>query len=298
MSGKAARIVLDCQDIVGESLIWSADERALYWVDIVGSRIHRLDPETGNHLTWATPEFPTSIGLRKGGGFVVGLRQRVTLWRPNGAFETMAMPEPDMPGNRLNEGVVAPDGSFWIGTMADNIGPDGSPQRMAGDAGILYRIAPDASVTRLSDDRFGITNTMVWLDGDRFVTADTVRNELYLYDYDPTVRRLTNRRVFAKIDRGLPDGSTRDAAGNVYNARVARGAAIARISGKGDVLDLIELPCSSPTSCAFGGPELTTLYVTSSQFGSSPGYLAQHPLEGGLFAIDEVGTGALPFNFG
>ena len=130
------------------------------------------------------------------------------------------------------------------------------------------------------------------------MTADTLRNELYLYDHDPTARRLTNRRLLAKIDRGLPDGSTRDAAGGIYNARVAGGAAIARLSGNGDLLAMIELPCTSPTSCAFGGPELATLYVTSSRFGVSQAHLEQHPLEGGLFAIDEVGTGTLPFNFG
>src|SRR5690348_7228737 len=107
--------ILRADDVVGESLVWSPDERALYWVDIVGSRIHRLEPATGAHRIWPTREYPTSIGLRQGGGFVVGLRQRVTLWEPDGPFETLAVPEPDLPGNRLNEGCVAPDGSFWVG---------------------------------------------------------------------------------------------------------------------------------------------------------------------------------------
>lgn len=293
-----ARLVLDCKDVVGESAIWSAAERALHWVDIVRSRIQRFEPQSGSHRIWETPEYPTSIGLRKGGGFIVGLRHRVALWRPGGAFETFAVPEPDMPGNRLNEGVVAPDGSFWVGTTAENIGPDGEPQEMAGTTGSLYRIAPDGSVAKLCDDVFGITNTMVWLEGNRFVTADTVRNELYVYDHDPDAHRLTNRGVLAKIDHGLPDGSTRDAAGTVYNARVAGGAAIARLSGDGEVLGMIELPCRSPTSCAFGGPDLTTLYVTSARFGASQSHLAEHPVEGGLFAIDELGKGTLPHHFG
>ena len=140
-----ARLVLDCRNIVGESLIWVDAEQSLYWVDIVGSRIHRWAPDSGAQDVWATPELPTSIGLRKDGGFIVGLRQRVCLWRPGGSFETFAVPEPDLPGNRLNEGVVAPDGSFWVGTMAENIGPDGGPQPMSGNSGI--RMSNDADMS-------------------------------------------------------------------------------------------------------------------------------------------------------
>lgn len=293
-----ARLIIDCKDIVGESIVWSQAEQALYWVDIVGSRIHRLEPETGRHDIWQTSELPTSIGLCQDGSFIVGLRRRVTRWRPDGPFETFALPEPELPGNRLNEGVVAPDGSFWVGTMQDNIGLDLGPKEMTEHSGSLYRIAPDGSVSRPSDDRFGITNTMVWLDGTRFVTADTRTNSLFLYDYDASTRRLSNRRVFAQIDRGLPDGSTRDASGFVYNARVGGGAAIARISQTGEIAGLTDLPCSSPTSCTFGGEAFDTLYVTSSRFGMSPKELELNPQEGGVFALDGMGTGLPASLFG
>jgi sugar lactone lactonase YvrE len=287
-----ARLLLECNDVVGESIIWSPGEQCLYWVDIIGGRIHRLDPANGAHETWTTPELPTSIGLTTAGDFIVGLRHRVARWRPGGTFETFAVPEPDRRGNRLNEGVVAPDGSFWAGTMQDNIGPNREPKEIAGKKGALYRIAPDGTVTELSDDRFGITNTMVWLDDGRFVTADTLANELYLYDYDSTAHRLANRRVLAKIERGLPDGSTRDAAGNIYNARVAGGAAMARITPTTGAVELIELPCASPTSCTFGGPDLSTLYVTSSRFGMSVEAMAGNSRDGSLYAIDGLARGA------
>lgn len=290
-----ARLVLDSRDVVGESLIWSPDEQCLWWVDIVGSRIHRFAPASDEHKTWATPELPTSIGLARDGGFIVGLRQRVVRWRPGGAFETFAVPEPDKPGNRLNEGVVAPDGSLWVGTMQENIGPDLAPKAMTENIGALYRIAPDGSVSELSADRFGITNTMVWLDDGGFVTADTLRNELYRYDYDAGTQHLRNRRVLAKIERGLPDGSTRDADGNVYNARVVGGAGIARITPAGEVNEIFDLPCQSPTSCAFGGPKLDTLYVTSARFGMSADALKDNSRDGGLFALD-VGAVGTPTN--
>lgn len=293
-----ARLALDCRNIVGESLVWSAEEAALWWVDIVGSHIHRFHPASGAHAIWPTPELPTSIGLRSGGGFIVGLRRRVALWRPDGPFETLAVPEPDLPGNRLNEGVVAPDGSFWVGTMAENIGPDGSPQPMAGDTGALYRITADGTVRRLCEDRFGISNTMVWLDDGRFVTADTLKNALYLYAHDAVAERLTDRRELApSIARGLPDGSARDRAGRIYNARVVGGAAIVRIDPD-KAVDFFDLPCRSPTSCAFGGADLRTLYVTSSRFGMSGAELATSPAEGGLFALDAGAEGLPPHRFG
>lgn len=294
----AARLVLAADDIVGESIIWSPGEQALYWVDIVGGRIHRLDPANGAHRHWETPELPTSIGLRRGGGFIVGLRQRVTLWRPDGPFETFAVPEPDKPENRLNEGVVAPDGSFWVGTMQDNINPDRSPREMTASAGALYRIAPDGGVARLTEPDFGITNTMVWTDDGRFVTADTLENTLYVYDYDDRANTLGNRRVFARLDRALPDGSTRDKAGNVYNCRVVGGAAVARLGPDGGLLGYLELPCASPTSCTFGGPDLKTLYVTSSRFGLSEAERRARPQEGAVFAIDTGWVGEPSHAFG
>jgi sugar lactone lactonase YvrE len=292
----ATELILKADDVVGESLVWSPEERALYWIDIVGSRIHRLEPHSGAHRTWQTPEYPTSIGLRRGGGFVVGLRRRVTLWQPDTAFETLAVPEPDLPGNRLNEGCVAPDGSFWVGTMQENIGPGGAPKEMTAHSGAIYRVTAAGEVTRLTEPTFGITNTMVWLDDERFVTADTLKNELYQYGMKNGA--LAGRRLFAKLDRGRPDGSTRDAEGNIYNARVAGGSAIARLSPAGALLEYLDLPCASPTSCTFGGADLSTLFVTSSSFGLSAEQRAAAPQEGSLFAIETPWRGGIANRFG
>lgn len=295
----AARLILDCRNIVGESIVWSVAEQSLYWVDIVGSHIHSYAPASGQHHSWPTPELPTSIGLRKDGGFIVGLRRRVALWSPGGGFETFAVPEPDQPGNRLNEGVVGPDGAFWVGTMQENIAPDGSPQEMTEDRGALYRIAPDGSVKRLTGPVFGITNTMVWTLDGRFVTADTQKNQLYCYDHDVRGATISNRRGFgAGLARGLPDGSTRAADGTIYTARVAGGGCIAMLASHGELLANLDLPCSSPTSCRFGGSELTTLFVTSARFGMRSDELAANPIEGGLFAVDHDSTGVPPHRFG
>ncbi|TIO84713.1 MAG: SMP-30/gluconolactonase/LRE family protein, partial [Mesorhizobium sp.] len=204
----------------------------------------------------------------------------------DGPFRTLAMIEDDRPGTRLNEGVVAPDGSFWVGTMANNIGPDDAPVPIASDEGRLYRVGREGNVTPLSEDRFGITNTMVWLPDGRFVTADTTKNALYSYDWDKKAGRLGRALpFFTGFERGLPDGSCLDAEGYIWNCRVVGGSCLARIAPDGKLDRIAELPCSWPTSCAFGGPGLDTLFVTSARFTMSAEHLDANPFEGGLFAL-------------
>lgn len=279
-----AELVFAAADIVGESLVWDDRRQRLAWVDIIGRRIHRLDPASGAHEVWPTPGLVTSIGLRDDGGAIVGLERQLALWDWGGPFRPICEVEPDLPGNRLNEGVVGPDGAFWIGTMQNNIAADGSPQEIKAPTGRIYSLTPDGRLARLSDDAFWITNTFVWPAPDRLVTADTVADTLFSYDVGPD--GLENRRVFqAGFGRGVPDGSCLDAEGGIWTARVAGGACLTRTGPDGKVVDLAGLPCTWPTSCAFGGPDLDTLYVTSARFTMSADHLAAHPDEGGLFAI-------------
>jgi len=294
-----ANIVLDTKDIVGESIIWSGDEQALYWVDIGGKRIHRLEVEGGRHDTWPAPDFPTSIGMRRDGGFIVGLAHEVCLWTPGEAFETFAVPEPDRPGNRLNEGKVAPDGSFWVSTMQNNLNADGSPKDMDSHIGAVYRIDPSGAVAQLTPNEYGITNTMAWTSNNRFLFADTLANEIYAFDYDPSSKAIANRRtIVSGFKRGLPDGSCLDSEDALWNCRVVGGAAVARFSETGQPLGLVDLPVSWPTSCTFGGPDLTTLYVTSARFTMTPDHLAAHPQEGSLVAVETAIRGLPEPKFG
>ncbi|ESX96153.1 MULTISPECIES: SMP-30/gluconolactonase/LRE family protein [unclassified Mesorhizobium] len=286
MDDMNAGLLFDARDVVGESLIWDDRCDRLVWIDIIGRRIHRLDPLTSVHESWETPDLVTSIGLRTDGGAIVGLRNEIALWDFGGKFRTIATIEPDRPDIRLNEGVIAPDGSFWVGTMANNIGPDDTPVAIAQEAGQLFRVAPDGRVTRLSDDRFGITNTMAWTPDGRFITADTMKNELYSYAWDRTAWRLEHRRrFFGAFERGLPDGSCMDAEGYIWNCRVVGGSCLARIAQDGLLDRIVELPCSWPTSCAFGGAKLDTLFVTSARFTMTAEHLDAHPNEGGVFAL-------------
>jgi len=281
------KVLLEARDLVGESILWSPDEGALYWVDIGGKRIHRLVVATGHHDLWPTPDFPTSIGMREGGGFIVGLCREVCFWQPDGAFETFVAPEPDLPDNRLNEGRVAPDGSFWVSTMQNNLNADGSPRDMDRNSGAYYRIDPSGTITQLTPNEYGITNTMAWTQDNRFLTADTLANQIYSFAYDPSLKTIGDRRTIVRgFERGLPDGSCLDADDNLWNCRVVGGSSVACFDSDGTLRHLVELPVSWPTSCTFGGTDLSTLYVTSARFTMSDEHLAAHPLEGSVLAIE------------
>jgi len=294
-----ASVFFEAQDIVGESIIWSDDERALYWVDIGGKRIHRMEVKTARHDTWPTPDFPTSIGMCREGGFIVGLAREVCLWRPGGRFEVFAVPEPDIPDNRLNEGRVAPDGSFWVSTMQNNLNPDGTSKHMDASTGAVYRIDPSGTITQLTPNEYGITNTMGWTRNNRFLFADTLANEIYSFAYAPETKTISNRHtIVSGFERGLPDGSCLDADDHLWNCRVVGGAAVARFSAEGKLTNLVDLPVSWPTSCTFGGEGLTTLYVTSARFTMTPEHLAAHPLEGSLLAIETGFRGVAEPKFG
>lgn len=226
-----------------------------------GKRIHRLSLSDHRHELWPAPDFPTSIGLRADGGAIVGLRDRVALWDYGDEFRTLAVVEPDLPDNRLNEGRVGPDGAFWVGTMQNNLNPDGSPKEMTRDSGAVYRVQADGEVVQLTPREFGITNTMAWPADGRLLTADTTRNMIYAYDLFGGA--LKNKRAFSlPVDRGAPDGSCLDADGRLWNCRVGGGACVAYFRPDGGLDQLVDLPCSWPTSCTFGGADFGTLYVT------------------------------------
>ena len=293
----AVPVFFDARDIVGESLVYDDERDDLVWVDIAGKRIHRLNVATRAHDAWPAPDFPTSIGLRKGGGAVVGLRDRVVLWDFGGPFRTLAIVEPDLVRNRLNEGRVAPDGTFWVGTMRDNLNPDGTQRDLDCSSGAVYRVAADGAVTRLTPNEFGITNTMAWTKDGRFLVGDTLKNEIYAYHLKNG--GLSDKRLHvAPFARGLPDGSCLDSDDGLWNCRVVGGRAVARFRPDGSFDRLAELPCSWPTSCTFGGADMSTLYVASARFTMSAEHLAANPQEGALFALDVGARGRKENRFG
>lgn len=294
--GTAERL-LECSCIVGESLTWDDRAGLLIWVDMLGQRIHMYDPLTQTHQRHDTPEMVTSVGMRTDGGYVVGLTRRVALWEPNGTFETLAELEPDRPDNRLNEGVVGPDGCFWVGTMQNNVDANGAPRDQTEATGQVWRIWPDGRTDLMLDAGFWGTNTIAWMGG-RIIIGDTGRNTLFSFTQDGDT--LVDKQVFQHgYPHGLPDGSCVDANENLWNCRVVGGAQVLCLDAQGTPLQTVQTPCTWPTSCVLGGANLDTLFITSARFTMSATHLAAAPWEGDLFAchVPET-TGQMHHKFG
>jgi sugar lactone lactonase YvrE len=256
--------------------VWVAAEQALYWVDINGRKIFRLDG-TGRRDEWPTPMRVGSIAPRAGGGFIAGTDQGIALIDlDQDRFEVVASPEQNLPHNRFNDGKVDRQGRFWAGTMDD---------REKGSAGALYRIDPDRACSAI-DGGYGITNGPAFSpDGARMYHSDTLRQVTYAFDLD-AAGEAANRRIFLQFGPGdgHPDGMTVDAEGCLWIAFWG-GWCVRRFSPDGDLLRTVELPVEQPSSCAFGGPGLDRLYVTSATKGLDQTALAMQPNAGGLFML-------------
>ncbi len=284
MSAGAPECVLRSACELGEGPVWRAADKAVWFVDIKGLRIHRYEPESGAAFSWQAPAQPGFIAPVAGGGWIAGLKTGLHRFDPaGGRFELMATVEDASLGNRLNDGFVDARGRLWFGSMHDG---------ETDLTGALYRL--DDRGLRRMDDGYCITNgPAVSPDGRTLYHTDTLKRVLYAFDLAPD-GGLSNRRVFAEIEdgAGYPDGPAVDAEGCVWTGLFA-GWGARRYSPKGEPIGFVRLPVANVTKIAFGGPDLKTVYATTAWKGLSPAEREAQPLAGGLFRFD-VDTPGLP----
>jgi sugar lactone lactonase YvrE len=177
--------------------------------------------------------------------------------------------------------------------MRNNVAPDGAHLDVEGSTGSLYRVASDGAVT-VWDTGFGITNTVAWSpDRKTFYCGCSVGNVIYAYDYDAAEGSVANRRpLTASLERGVPDGSAVDSEGYIWNCRFS-GGCILRISPDGRLDREIEMPVSDVTNCAFGCPDMKTLYTTTASLHAK----ASERLAGGLFTFQTEVPGLSTWRF-
>lgn len=271
---------------LGESPVWSVREQCLYWVDSRGCLVFRLDPATGAVASWPTPDIIGSICLRAAGGLVVAMQTGFhILDTGTGALTFIADPEADQPENRFNDGRCDRRGRFWSGTMNDT---------RRDPTGSLYRLDADHSVARLRDDLI-VPNSICWSPDDSVMyLADTYRDRILRYRFSPEEGTISDMELLvdATDHPGRPDGSTVDCEGFLWNAEYG-GGRVLRYAPDGRIDRVLPMPVTLPTSCAFGGPGLDILYITSATQRLDAETLAKQPLAGGLFAVD-VGVSGLP----
>ncbi len=182
---------------------------------------------------------------------------------------------------RLNDARADPRGSLWMGSMRNNVNADGSAGEAGGADGKLMRLDPDGKVS-VWREGIGIANTLAWSPDRRsFYFADTIANVIWAYDYDFASGAISGERTFLQgFSRGLPDGSTMDAEGFLWNCRFY-GNCIVRVAPDGKIERVVEMPVKNITTCCFGGAELKTLFVTTASAQAPAG----DRLAGSLFAI-------------
>ncbi|MGL4398513.1 MAG: SMP-30/gluconolactonase/LRE family protein [Luteolibacter sp.] len=266
----------------GEGPVWW--QGALYFVDIEGQRVHRFDPASGDEKSWEIGQRVGTVVPRESGGLVIaGDHGLLFLNEETGGLTAIADPEPDKPDNRFNDGKCSPDGRFFVGTI--------SLVKKTGDAR-LYRLDPDLTL----HEAFGpVTNSngIAWsADGKTVYYIDTPRQEVLAFDYEPDghLRNLRSVVSTAHIEAS-PDGMTLDAEGNLWIA-FCHGACVACFNpATGEELRRITLPCLETTACAFGGPGLADLYVTT---GVHKSVVEEHA--GRLWVIRGLGVSGMPAN--
>ncbi|MGW0141412.1 SMP-30/gluconolactonase/LRE family protein [Streptomyces calvus] len=270
-------VAVRAEATLGEGPTWDPATGRLLWIDILGSRVHTYDPATGRRTLRRTDQHVGAVKPRAGGGLVLNLRDGIGLLDADDTFRWLHR-EP-VPGRRANDAAVAPDGSLWAGTMRYDEAPGG---------GTLARVTGDGTVHALLDD-VAVSNGIGWSpDGRLMYYIDSPTRRVDVFDVGEADGRITGRRCLVTIEEGagFPDGLTVDADGCVWVA-LWDGGAVRRYTPAGDLDREIPLPVPRVTACAFGGPDLTDLYLTTARVGLT----APHPLAGSLLVVPGAGQG-------
>ena len=276
---KEAKPVIVTDARLGEGPIWDHERKLLYWLDIVKKELHIYDPLILDEKIIVTDQMIGTVVSRSSGGFVLAM-EKGFYFLEESSRETkfIADPESDMPNNRFNDGKCDPAGRFWAGTL-----------NMKGEKnkGSLYCLDTDLKVTKKIE---GITtsNGIIWSnDSKAMYYIDTPTREVWAFDYDAVTGDICNRRVAVSIPEGegSPDGMTIDEEGMIWVAHWG-GHRVSRWDpDKGIKLEEIRVGAPKVTACAFGGPHLDILFITTASEGMTEKELSEFPFSGSLFSI-------------
>ena len=281
---------------LGEGALWDGRQQVLLWVDINRKEVHRYDPATGRDRKIVLDRKVGTVVPRRSGGLVVALEDRLCALNPDAGgpghpvLTVLAAPEPD-PGAdpaqlRFNDGKCDPRGRFWVGTM--------------GEGAALYCLDTDGTCTRkLGGIR--CSNGIAWNKArDTMYYIDSPTREIWAFPYDDGTGALGEKRVIVQVPEGygVADGATLDAEGMLWAAHWG-GSRVCRWNpDTGALLREIHVPAAHVTSCAFGGENLETLYITTARAGLSEEELREQPLAGALFQVKPGVRGIPAYAYG
>jgi len=277
------RCVVKSDDRLGEGPCWSPEEGRLYWFDIKGKRLAWYEPKTENRGAFDLPMRASAAAPRTQGGLIMATEKGLAICYPDKETIELVRPYEMPPGFRTNDGKIDLEGNFWWSIMDDNHGEQ---------VGSVFRTRPDFETERMLTG-IHIPNTIsVSHDGKTLYMADSRLQTLFAHQ----MADLSKAVMFAHTAGApaSPDGSAVDAKGYLWNAQWG-GWRVVRYNLKGEIDLIVPMPVQQPSSCAFGGADLKTLFVTSAWDELPLGVRTQQPLAGALFAVDTGVKGlALP----
>jgi sugar lactone lactonase YvrE len=286
-------LVYQTPSILGEGPAWDARTQTLYWVDIINKLLHVHHPADSSNQTLELEDMVGCIAPCRSGGLVMALRDRFAQLDLASAKTTpITAPEGEPSNTRFNDGKCDPAGRFLAGTMALK-----NAESVA--LGSFYSLEPDGQVTRLLSD-VHISNGLAWSpDYKTFYYIDTPTHRVRAFDYDLKSGQIANGRVVVQVPKemGWPDGMTSDTEGKLWIA-IWQGAQVTRWDPQtGELLQSFPVPAKNVSSCAFGGPDLTDLYITSARQDLDDATLQAYPLTGSLFRLQTGIRGMPTFEF-
>jgi sugar lactone lactonase YvrE len=271
------KLVIDSKSDLGEGAIWNDKTGELMWINITGKILNFYNPSLENNREIFTGQMIGTVVPTTSGDVLIALQNGIYQLNPRtGTKKLLVDPEENLPNNRFNDGKCDPAGRFWAGTMSTVDEKE---------VGTLYRFDSDTTIHKMIE-KVSISNGIVWsADFKKMYYIDTPTQKIMAYDFNNETGEISNPKVAVEIPdkMGSPDGMTMDEEGNVWVALWGGSAVGCWNPETGKLLRTIDVPAKNVTSCAFGGADLETLFITTARTSTSEEELKIYPNAGGLF---------------
>ena len=287
-----ANLLYDCRAELAEGPLWHATWNSFLWVDIEGGHLYRYNLSDGQISTWDFPHRVTMVIEASRNKLLLALDAKLALFDPKTeSLEWLLDLHPDDPSIRCNDGACDPQGRLWVGTMS---------LKMTGGAASLYRIAMDRKPQRMISG-VTVSNGLCWsLDGKTMYYIDSPTQKVQAFDFDPHTGDIRFLRDVIVIpnELGTPDGMCMDENGLIWVGHYGGSGVYCWNPETGKLVDKIEVPAPHVTSCAFGGPDMNQMLITTARENMSEEKLAEYPNSGSVFSLVMPAKGAPVFSSG
>lgn len=275
--------LIHCKNVLGECPLWDPTREVLFWIDIDLGLLYEYSPKSLDMKVHQIGQKLGCIATTETDHLLLGTEFGFAFYRAGDPPPTNFLNViPQGVGSMFNDGKVSPNGEFWAGSK----GPRSTSK--------LFRLSHDLTCSTLLEN-ISISNGIGWsLDGKFFFHTDSLDHTIYRYTLQG--EKLTNKKIFYTPPEGTPDGLTIDSDGNLWVA-IWDGSRVVQLSPEGEELAQILMPVSRPTSVAFGGQDLRTLYITSASVDLTKKEKSAQPFAGALFSIQTQAVGLPPERF-